>query len=652
MPLPKNQRKYVLDNEVAMRKWDKEKNKLEGLDPAKLTVGSHIFANFICPNCGNTWKGAIRDAIRYNGCKICMKKARSSSNVMAKLKNRQVLFESNPELEKEWDYKENDKIGLNPKNVMAGTNKEANWICSKGHKYKAYISNRTIKHTGCTFCSGQAVLQGFNDLATTRPDLLDEWDYEENKKLGITPQNVMKGSRVIVNWICPFGHHYKKEVKVRCCGQGCTICSKESQTSFPEQAIYFYISKVFKDTENRYGKPEIDIFIPSLNFGIEYDGAYTHKNKDDAENKKNQILKEKGIKLIRIKEVTKLKEDTRDVIYCKTNSNNTYLNNVLSKIEKIINNTYNINIKFNPDITKDRIKIEEQYISLRKKDSIANKYPEIAKEWDYERNGEIKPEYITCGSHRKYFWICENGHSYECSTRDRINGRGCNICRDYRFIKGVNDFQTKYPKLAKYWDNDLNKLKPSDIKYTNDQMFWWRCSKGHSYQTQIKLIIKYNGCLGCSKAKHHLIKGVNDLKTVNPSLALEWNYEKNKDMPEDYVATSNKEVWWKCAKCGYEWLKIIHNRPQCPKCRNETSIINVYSRDNGNLIASYNGIVDLCEKMELDYNSLKGCISSVCNRKQKTLRKMYILRYEIDDEFKNLSTEDRIRLIKKYLQHK
>lgn len=646
------EKKYIINNHFVMERWDYELNDKIGLNPNNITEGSHIKANFICPICKTIWFGEVRRILRNKGggCPKCAETKRVDNWIKYKLQDTQSLFESNPELEKEWDYELNDKIGLNPKKLMAASNKEAFWICSLGHKYNTYIYNRAKNKTGCPYCAGQKILVGFNDLLTTRPDLIDEWDYELNDKLGIYPSEVMRGSHKVVNWICPFGHKYKKEIHARTSGQGCSVCSKESQTSFPEQAIYFYLSKYFKDAVNRYGKPEIDIFIPSLNLGIEYDGEYAHrKERKDTEERKNLILKERGINLIRVKEVKNLKKDLDNVIYCKPNSNNSFLNDVLLKLEKRINMFYGLSVKLNPNIIEDRIKIEEQYFSLRKADSIVIKYPEIAKEWDYEKNGQVKPEYITCGAHRKYWWKCQNNHSYECSPRNRINGRGCQICSGYNYIKGVNDLETKYPNIAKLWDYKLNNIKPCDIKYTSDKMYWWKCDKGHSFKTQIKTLIKHNGCIGCVDSLRILIKGVNDLATVNPVLAKEWDYTKNKYTPEDYLYSSNKIVWWKCSKCGYNWEKIINNRPNCPNCKKNKIRINVYLIENGKLFNSYYGPKELCKKMNFDYNKSRGNLISVCKRNQKTIKNQYVLRYDTDDEFKDLTETERINEIKKYL---
>lgn len=53
-------------------------------------------------------------------------------------------------------------------------------------------------------------------------------------------------------------------------------------SSFPEQAIYYYLKKHFPDAINGdreclAGK-ELDIYIPSCKFAIEYDGQTWHKD--------------------------------------------------------------------------------------------------------------------------------------------------------------------------------------------------------------------------------------------------------------------------------------------------------------------------------------------------------------------------------------
>ena len=84
-------------------------------------------------------------------------------------------------------------------------------------------------------------------------------------------------------WICEKGHNFEATIDNRTKGSGCPLCSHERKTSFPEKAVCYYLSKFFPDIKYNYktpwlGKSEIDIFMPSLNLAIEYDGERWHQN--------------------------------------------------------------------------------------------------------------------------------------------------------------------------------------------------------------------------------------------------------------------------------------------------------------------------------------------------------------------------------------
>ena len=81
------------------------------------------------------------------------------------------------DLLEEWDFKKN---GINtPSSIQYGCGKKMWWICSKGHSFEATPNGRTCKNQSCPYCSGQKILKGFNDLATTHPLLAKEWDYKK-----------------------------------------------------------------------------------------------------------------------------------------------------------------------------------------------------------------------------------------------------------------------------------------------------------------------------------------------------------------------------------------------------------------------------------------------------------------------------------------
>lgn len=45
--------------------------------------------------------------------------------------------------------------------------------------------------------------------------------------------------------------------------------------------------------------------------------------------------------------------------------------------------------------------------------------PSLLKEWDYERNKYLSPYSFGCGSSKKVWWKCPNGHSYFSNISNR-----------------------------------------------------------------------------------------------------------------------------------------------------------------------------------------------------------------------------------------
>ena len=116
-------------------------------------------------------------------------------------------------------------------------------------------------------------------------------------------------------------------------------------------------------------------------------------------------------------------------------------------------------------------------------------------------------------------------------------------------------------------NNELG-FDPETLTLGSGQKVWWRCNKGHEWQTTIYNRKNGKGCPYCSG--RYAVKGENDLQTVNPALAKEWNYERNNGLtPMDVLPNSGKNVWWKCSE-GHEWHARIADRNKgrgCPICR-------------------------------------------------------------------------------------
>ena len=110
-----------------------------------------------------------------------------------------------------------EALGWDPREISPGSDLKLKWICSLGHIWEAVVYSRNA-NSGCPICANQKVLAGFNDLATTHPDLAIEAE-------GWDPTTVTSGSsRLSFLWKCHLGHTWKSNVKNRTKGQGCPTC--------------------------------------------------------------------------------------------------------------------------------------------------------------------------------------------------------------------------------------------------------------------------------------------------------------------------------------------------------------------------------------------------------------------------------------------
>ncbi len=193
-------------------------------------------------------------------------------------------------------------------------------------------------------------------------------------------------------------------------------------------------------------------------------------------------------------------------------------------------------------------------------------------EWDLKKNQDKRMEEVSYASHRKVWWLCEKGHTWQSTVKDRIlRGRGCPYCANKRALRGFNDLQTVNPKLAEEWNLEKNReLKPSDITAGSDRKVWWRCALGHEWQASVEnRSLRGNICPYCSGKKAW--PGFNDLETMYPDVAKQWHSKLNHGLsPRNIRPGSGKRVWWQCEE-GHVWQAAVFSRtskkrPGCPVC--------------------------------------------------------------------------------------
>jgi hypothetical protein len=133
-----------------------------GWDPTTVTAGSGKKVDWKC-EFGHIWSAAIADRHRGSGCPVC-----SGRNALEGFNDLATI---NPELAAQAD-------GWDPTTVTVSSDKKVDWKCEFGHRWSAAIASRSSGR-GCPVCVGKTVLKGFNDLATTNPELAaeaDGWD--------------------------------------------------------------------------------------------------------------------------------------------------------------------------------------------------------------------------------------------------------------------------------------------------------------------------------------------------------------------------------------------------------------------------------------------------------------------------------------------
>ncbi len=535
------------------KQWNYEKN--AGLSPNDFVRGSAKMVWWRCEK-GHEWQARLFWRTKMgNGCPYCCnQKILTGYNDLATIA---------PELVQEWDFDKNDKT---PYEVAPNTTKKFWWKCEKKHSYYAAIAERR-KGKGCPYCSGRKVLAGYNDLTTINPTLASEWNYDRNGNLKPTEVTGVSGKNVW--WKCKKGHEWQATIASRAYGNGCPKCAGENQTSLPEKIVYYYISKAFDDVLENYKpswlKPmELDIFIPSIDVAIEYDGRHFHKN-SEKDNRKNSLCKEHGIKLFRLRE-----EGCSEI---NDLSNNFTLRNIKSDGSQVVDGIKWLmsELGFDVDInlSRDSSKINNTIDFYEKQKSLTDE--RLIREWNYEKNGNLKPEHVTANSGRKVWWKCEKGHEWQAIVNDRCRGDSCPYCSGHKVLKGFNDVFTTNPELKELWDFDKNKeINPYALSRGSSVKVWWKCEKGHSFKSTVSSKAKGINCPICNGKL--VLPGFNDLETLKPTIAKEWNYEKNGDLkPSEITPFSNKKVWWKCEK-GHEWQTHVSTRSSgngCPICGNK-----------------------------------------------------------------------------------
>lgn len=207
--------------------------------------------------------------------------------------------------------------------------------------------------------------------------------------------------------------------------------------------------------------------------------------------------------------------------------------------------------------------------ALYKYNDLETKFPKLAKQWNFKKNTPLTPREVVPGSNKKHWWTCPKGHDYEAQVSKRtLRGTGCPVCSNNHVLKGFNDLATTHPHLAKEWSKskNLNK-KPTEVIAGTNYKYWWECKVGHAWLISPNSRSGGSNCPIC--AHQQLLTGFNDLETMKPLLASQWDSEKNGIKPSEIMAGARFLAWWRCDQ-GHEWQSQLRGRKdgKCSICLN------------------------------------------------------------------------------------
>ncbi len=436
-----------------------------GWDPSEVTFGSKMQKSWKC-KFGHEWMAKVYVRSNGVGCPVCG--------------NRQLLVGFN-DLATTHPHLVLEVWGWDATSVIATSQDKANWKCSFGHIWSAEIKSRGYG-AGCPVCIGQKVQVGFNDLATTHPDIAfqaDGWD----------PKTLTKGSGAKVAWMCNSGHKWRASIGARTRGTGCPICiGRQTLSGFNDLAFLNPEVAAQADgwdprTLTPYSNKKMQWRCP---IGHKYFATVAHRSIG------------RGCPFCSGRQVLKGYNDlatTHPEIAAQAYEWDPTKFSLGS--HKRVNWQCSLGHVWD-EAVKERTLAGYgcSYCSgkrvLKGFNDLATTHSEIAAEahgWG--------PTTFSKGSNKKKKWKCDRGHVYEESIGHRTSMHtGCNICSGHTVLRGFNDLATTNPTLAPEafeWD-------PTTITRGSKKKVKWKCSEGHVWKIAPKSRSRGEGCPSCSKS--------------------------------------------------------------------------------------------------------------------------------------------------------
>jgi hypothetical protein len=551
--------------------WDYDRN--VNFSPDEVSFGSNRIVYWKC-KCGREWQQTPKSRSHnpIDGCPACRKKVASRKQRHTKLGGKENSLQVlHPDIAAEWDHDLNE---LSADSFSAGSNTKVHWTCKMGHKWKATITNRGLRQSGCPFCrsaSSRIELYTLCEIRSVYPST--EW---RRKFDGVECDVYIPDLKLGIEIDGGFWHKDRLEKdreKNRFFRKLSIEVVRLRDSTLPHidcQYVSFTNGEDYQSSTNR--------LIDFLSEGYDHFGEYSGTQQCESEFKRmSEMLPApaEGDSLLDLYpeisgEWNQQKNEPLLPEYYSPGSGQ----KVWWLCEK--DHEWQATIKNRtkkhsgcPQCSRDSASDRSRLAALKRGKSLTGAAPHYLLMFDYEKN-DLEPHEIPVGTKSKLSWKCVNGHSFKRSGENMAKNQKCAICRSFVFL---------YPEIAKQWNYERNIATPDSFSAGSSKKVWWTCPEGHSWQaTILHRSVKRNGCPTCFNSNRSKIymesaaKRVGSIAGLSPELLKEWDYEKNEIDPQQITPKSTVKVWWRCKK-GHSYKQIPvskHRGSICPLCANQS----------------------------------------------------------------------------------
>lgn len=386
-----------------------------------------------------------------------------------------------PDIAKEWHPTKNGN--LTPDKIRKASGRKVWWLCPIScdhgclHEYESTVCNIT-NGIGCPFCClTPKQICYHQSLAFKYPDVAEQWHPDKNGALepsDVTPQSSRK-----VWWLCPnkclYGcvHEYESRIADKTGKHSeCPFCSRSHKQICYHQSLAF----IYPDVAVQWHPDKNGTNIPSIctsksstkvwwkcsnhcEFGCSHEYqqtiAYkTTKNSSCPEMCYHESLSYKYPTIAEQWHPTKNGDLTPDKVSCFNRQKVWWLCNVGCKYGCVHEYQATIGDK----TTKNSACPFCSKMALKKcyHQSLEFNFPEIAKEWHYEKNGNMKPCDVSCGVNTKAWWRCSQVGDHEWIATIANRTRTSNPSRCPKCF-------SKYSQISLSWIAFLQISNPCEI---------------------------------------------------------------------------------------------------------------------------------------------------------------------------------------------